>query len=594
MSMRAFLRLGLLVALMAAPVPAAAQEAPPKAPSVEVMPAETSTGVVPLPPESARPVPVELGKPVAAEELGNVDPDAMGLLSPGVGGLGAAMWENASRGFVEKVMEDMTFPVTSPAMNGLADRLLLTTAAVPPGDTILKRSLVSLRLEKLLELGDVSNAWQLAMMVKPGHLDEPTMRALVEAALMGPDSKELCARMPAFMEGHKDAEWQKPLMLCQLREGDTKAVQLGLDVMREQHVRDDSFVTMMNRAILGGGRKVPRRIAPLRPLVLGILRQLDLPLPPDLYARPEAVLVPELLRAKAEDNGIRLVLAEKSAGRGIISGNQLAAVYRDIPFTPEAVAGALSGGETGPRLHALLFQAAVAEMAPGKRAELIVRFMQAADPMLLCGAGGQALAELAASIPVSADLSTTAVDLARLMALAGKPERALEWLNQARSAAASIPTVAEQIKTGWPLFVLAGIVTDAEYGTELMNWLNGFVASAAGETAQEREQRRKAAAVLVMFSAAGYAVSEQAWLRVVDALPESRRMQVPSAILLERLRSAGVNGRRGEAALLSILLAGGDSGEVPLSVTGDAVRALRLVGLKADAFALAREAVMTH
>jgi hypothetical protein len=602
MTMRVVLGLGLLAVAFAMPVCAADTGINLAPPTPEEA---TATGgaaaIVPspgTPPASVEPAkeaaPVDLGKAVAAQELGTVDPDAMGLLSPSVGGLGSAMWENTSRGLVERVMQDMTLPASSPAINSLASRLLLTTAAVPSGDTILKRSLVSLRLEKLLELGDVTGAWQLAMMAKPGSLDDTTMRTLTEAALMGPDSKDLCARMPEFMAGHKDAEWQKALILCQLRAGDTKAVQLGLDVMREQQVKDDVFITMMNRAMLGGGRKLPRHITPLKPLVLGILRQLDLPLPPDMYARPEAVLVPEMLRAKAEDDVIRLVLAEKSAAKGIISGSQLAAVYRDIPFKPEALPAVLNGGETGPRFHALLFQAAAAELTPGKRAELIVRFMQGADPMLLCGAGGQALAELAASVPVSADIGTASAEMARLMTLAGKPERALEWLNLARSVAVKIPAVADQVKAGWPLFVLSGIVTDVEYGTELASWLNSVLGKATDETGQERDQRRKAAAVLVMFSASGYAVPEPSWLRVVNAIPESKRMMVPSAILLDRLRSAGVNNRRGEVALLSILLVGNGSGEVPLFVTADAVRALRLVGLKADAFALAREVVVGY
>jgi hypothetical protein len=52
-----------------------------------------------------------------------------------------------------------------------------------------------------------------------------------------------------------------------------------------------------------------------------------------------------------------------------------------------------------------------------------------------------------------------------------------------------------------------------------------------------------------------------------------------------------VSNHRGETVVLGILVAGGEPADVPVSVTADAVRALRLVGLTADSLALAREAV---
>jgi len=541
--------------------------------------------------EPAVAFPVDLGKPVETGKLGEVEPDSVGILSPQEGGFGAGMWENTPRWLVEKLMEETPLPVSSPVINGLARRLLLSAAAPPQGEGAAKRSFVSLRLEKLLALGDVSGAWRLAMLAKPGRVDENVMRLLTEAALIGPDSKALCERVPEFIAGRDSTEWQKALMLCQLRAGDTKAVQLGLDLMREQQVRDDIFITIMNRAMLGERKRLPRQLTPLRPLVLGLLRQMDLPLPPDIYAKPDAFLIPELLLADAEDDGMRLILAEKSAAKGIISGAQLAAVYRDIKFSPEALANVSVSNETGPKLHALLFQAAAEEKDPAKRAAIIYRFMSSADPLLFCGSGGQALAELASSVPASAESGVSSVALARLMAFAAKPEKALEWLNLARSMAANDQNLAAQLMAGWPLFVLSGIVTDAEYGAGLKVWIEWLLGGAGGDAAAERARLQQAATVLTMLSAAGYAVPEQAWMRVAGAMTETRRTPVPPAIMLERLRNAGANNRRGETVLLIIALAGMSSGETPLFVAAEAVRSLRLAGLKAEAFSLAREVV---
>jgi hypothetical protein len=549
---------------------------------------ESAPAAAPVP---AAPAPAELAEPVATEKLTPVDADAMGLLTQTSGGLGVGMWDDTPRPFAERLMSDLDLPGGSPTLNSLARRLLLTSAAVPLGESALNHNLTSLRVEKLLALGDVSEAWQLAMMAKPGHIDKITMRLLTEAALIGPDSKELCDHMPDYIAGHDGPDWQKALILCQLRAGDAKAVQVGLDVMREQQVKDDIFVMLVNRVLANDIKRLPRQLTPLRPVTLGLLRQLNAPIPSGLYAHPDAMLIPELLQTRGEDDNLRLILAEKAASRGIISGAQLAAVYKSAAFPAEALADSSTTREAGSRLHALLYQAASQEQPDAKRADLIARFMREADVALLCGAGGQALAELAAPIPVVVGAESSAAQMARLMVLAGKPERSLEWLKLARAEAAKTPEIAAQLQDIWPLLVLAGVVPDAEYSKELKNWMNDMLKESGNDASKGRDQRRQAASVLVMFGAAGFAVPEDAWLRAMAAKAESKRIAVPSPVLLERLRGAGMNNHRGEAVLISILLAGGGADDTPLFVTADAVRALRLVGLTGDAMALARETV---
>lgn len=538
--------------------------------------------------------PVELAKPVASETLAAINPDTLGLLSSNEGGFGASMWENTPRALVDKLLPSLNLPTNSPALNSLARRLLLSTAAVPVGEKTASNSLVSIRLEKLLSLGDAAEAWQLSSLAKTGQIDTITMRLVIEAALMGPDSKAVCDKMSDIMAGHSNEEWQKALVLCQLRAGDTKAAQLSLDVMREQQVKDDMFILLVNRVLTGDHKRLPRQLTPLRPLTLGVLRQLDVPLPQDIYTRPDAVLIPELLEAKAESEVARLSLVEKAATRGIINSKQVADVYRSVPFSTDELAGTLNSNETGARLHALLFQAAEKETASSKRAELIGKFVQSSDAALLGGAVGQALAELAMSIQVISDYNLFSASAARLFALAGKPDRALEWLKIAQGPASKLPNVASDVMANWPLFVLSGIVTDAEYGTTMKSWLDGMLKDAGPDPASMRAKRQQIGNTLMLFSAAGYAVPEDAWMAVLDGTNETKRMFMPSALLLERLRLAANAGRRGETVLLSLVLASGGVQEAPLLTIVEVVKALRLVGLTSDSLAFAREAAVEN
>ncbi|MGE0109483.1 MAG: hypothetical protein AB7S81_06950, partial [Bdellovibrionales bacterium] len=107
---------------------------------------------------------------------------------------------------------------------------------------------------------------------------------------------------------------------------------------------------------------------------------------------------------------------------------------------------------------------------------------------------------------------------------------------------------------------------------------------------QERQRRSYAGQVLLLLSAAGYAVPEEAWLRVTEA-PPLQKGTVTSSVLLERLERVGATERKGETVLLSLILAGSEGEELSLAAQAGIVRALRLAGLESDAQRVAREAV---
>jgi len=318
-------------------------------------------------------------------------------------------------------------------------------------------------------------------------------------------------------------------------------------------------------------------------------------LPPELYARPDAALLDSLLQAKAVNEASRLTLAEKAAAKGLIGAARLAAVYREVDFSTD------SSAETGPRQRALIIQALSKEQTPlAQRVELIGKFLQVTDAPLLTGTIGQLLADMTASVPVTTDYNRFAGIATRLFAVAGRTDQAAAWFNLAQGPAGRLPDVASVMKDAWPLLVLSGLVNDADYARGLKSWLDGALKTEADQndksalTAKEGERdrrllRQRAGAILALFGAAGYAVPDYAWAQVVEPSVEGRRALPPSPVSLALLRNAGGAGHRGEAVLMSLLLAGGEAEDTPLFVSVDAVRALREVGLTADALALARE-----
>jgi hypothetical protein len=580
---------------------------PQPAPTVPVSPVPTAQAVAPSSASAAPVAPsptvnnavvaktIDLGKPVESASLTDINPESIGLMSVSQGGLGAGMWKGTSRALAERLLPALNLPENSPTLNNLAARLLLTTASVPEGTPSGNLSFTAIRIERLLALGNVNEAWKLAMATKPDQIDEITLRLTAEAASVSDVKDDVCTKLPEIIKIHNGIDWQKLMLVCQLRAKDSKAAQVTLDLLHTQGVKDDNYFYIAEKNILGANKQLPRQLTPLKPLSLALLSLADLPLPVEVYARPDIVLVPTLLKLKARDDTARLTLAERMAERGIITGSELASIYHSIVFPPDKFIAVTNSPESGPRLHALLYQAAVQDKTPQNRIDAAIKFMQSASPMLLNGPGAQVLADMVADIPPVADYNASSGAMAHIYTLANKPDAALAWIKLAKHALIGIPSVAEELHNFWPLAVLSGLESDGDYAQDLGKWVDGELQSIDPKDPSKqdgRAQREAAASVLALLDAMGFAIPEDDWAKVADGSGFERHL-MPPVFLFEHLRSASVANKRGETVLLGLLLTGGGTGESSLLAVVETVRALRLVGLTADAAMLAREGLST-
>lgn len=570
----------------------------PKKPSVEVMVPAAATAVTSrkAPLRDSRRKRIIIGGSVDRAPIAEINSDSFGVLSDANGGLGADMWNGTSRRMIDRVMPALELPVPSPVLNDLARRFLLTTAAVPDDRQQAIRPLpdmTSMRVEKLLSLGAVTPAWGLANMVKKGKLDEITLRRLSHMALLKNKDESICPSIPrliaAYSAGGKTAsEWQKTQIFCQMKQDNQKAVALGLDLMREQKIKDDPFMHLVGRNYLKKWKTLPKNMMPLRSIDLAVMRFLGKELPKAFYKRPSAANVPELLKGDAQSNWWKLNLAEREALRGQITSAQLADVYKGIPFKGKDFAKPLMAKKKGATARALYYQTALKQTNVSARLQLVMKFLDTVNDRDLSGSVGLVLAELAQGIPVSEEYGIFAAQGARLFALAGDPDRAMKWRALAQRLAVNFAEVGVQLAARWPVFVFSGLESDGDYAQGMADWL--FVSLVPGTPTQERQRRDYAGQILLLLSAAGYAVPEEAWLRVTEA-PPLKTGVITSALLLERLGFVSRAERKGEAVLLSLLLAGSEGQDTSLAAQMGIVRALRLVGLNAEAQLVAREAV---
>ncbi len=564
---------------------------PPAEPVVSSAPASTpTTQPVATAPATATAQPAAAPATIEATTLKDVKPDSIGLIASNEGGLGAGMWKGTSRAYVERFMPMLVMPLPYAALNNLAMRFLLTTAGAPEGASSAAKgqSLTAMRVDKLVALGNAVDAWKLASLASTDTIDEITLRQAAEAALVSPAAADVCAKLPAIMKQRSAIDWQKLLVVCQIQAKDMKAAQLSLDLMHTQDMHDDTFFALIEKNLIGGSKQLPRQLTPLKPLNLALMQILDLPIRTEVYIKPDAVLVPELLQAKAADDKVRIALAERAAAKGIISAKDLATIYRSQIFPAEILAAASSSSEQGPILRALLFQAIQQEKTTKTRITEATKFIDSLEPSLMGGGVLTALGSVIGDLQPISEYFDASANMARVYVLTGQANNALAWLELARGGARGMPQVASDLHKLWPMVVFAGLESDKDFDKNLDAWLDFTLRPTDQQDGEARDQKAQAAALMLLMDAIGFTVEQDAWARVADSAVYEKTL-VPPAFILERLHAAAAGNRKGEAVLLGMLASMGGKDDPPLLATIETIRSLRTVGLTNDAGMLAKE-----
>jgi hypothetical protein len=513
--------------------------------------------------------------PVSADPLPNVSPESIGLSAEK--GLGADMWKGTPRPIAERLLSILT-PTVSPVLNDLARRLLITAAVPPDGKALSAQKLTSERIEKLAAFGAGSEAWALARRADDKLIDDVSFHLAAETALTGNDGDDLCGKASDLAKTHPSTDWQEVFIVCQLRAKDTKAAQVALDVFRSQSRRDNVFIGIADKNILGSSKNLPFQITPMTPATLALLQIVNLPLPGEVYAHADFSLAAALLRLPAQEGVAKLALAERAFARGMIGKDDLANVYRAIAFSPDALASPLASNESGVRLHALLFRAAEAEKDPGKRIELAAKFMQVAPPAFLNGAGSVA-AQMLGDIKADTTQAANAAIVARIYMLAGQNDQAADWLHLAETQ----KTPDSSLQNLWPQFALAGLDAGSSYEADFDQWLD-----AALKDSDPATRRDIVGGTMLLMNAAGLKVPDASWSKVIAA-PHNEKHVAFSPVLYDRLQAASAAGRRAETVLLALAIAGDKDISLPAAI--GITRAVRLAGFANEASLFARQAV---
>jgi hypothetical protein len=491
-------------------------------------------------------------------------PPAFGPAIVGEGSpLPGDVWRGLDPDTMQKLLAAAPLPSPSPTLAMLIGNALAAGAEGGGPE-------IALRVEALERAGRVEDAVKL--LGGAAEAQEPGASGRYAVALIAAGREdEACGlalgRAPEAARANGEAKRATFLVpaYCAASKGDKQGAALALQLARDSGVEAPLAFAAMDRLTKASSRGVPL------PRNLDVLDYVFLKLDPkgppgDVAAKA----TPTLLFLLAHDAGgpaeLRLAAAERAAALNVIDGGALAGAYR------EAAPKLGKQAQSAPALRARLFAALEAAPSAKIRAESI-------DALLASGrdAGieiplGQALAQASAGLALDPQAAGFALTGVRVAALAGDDQSAWAWVDAGGGPLQS-----------WQLLIAAS----DPFGPRAEEALAmGVDIAAKGGLPPPLLHR-----LVTVLDALDYDVPIPLW-DAVSKTPQPSEGYLPATGVLSALKEAANAGDIGRTVLLAASALGpkGPAG-ANLIALGDVVRALKRVGLDAEARRIGFEAL---
>ena len=528
---------------------------------------------------------------MTATALSDLDTAAVGLIDPAEGGLGISIWNGSKRALIEKLLTRLPARTRSVATRKLAVRLLATRAEAPQGASSGPDLLTS-RVSRMVELGEVDAASRLANQISVERTDEALARNAVEALFLQNDNAGACQRVRDFVRRSLDAYWQRAFAFCLLLSGDGARADIIVDILSERGEDDIELFSELIETLNGGEPAAVESLPDPAGLDLAMMRAANIRLPADVLSSDRPAVLRTVVASPNADLDLRLEAGERAFLYGAIDAEGLNELYAAVPWQETELKDPVTTAESawGPRGRALLLRTAAAGESPSMQALILSRAFGLAREK-----GGHdivrgASAPILKSIPPGPALGWFAPEAVSTLLATGDVEAARAWLRLADGDDETGPQTDETIARLWALGVLATPMPGETEVDEqaLQEWRRAAFA--------ENPEAGRSATVLALslFEALGVAAGPGRWSALLaEGLPG--QVPAPNVAWARALDEASADGRVGETVLIALLgLAGPNSDPPGAAAIRKAVESLRRIGLEAEARALALETAVSH
>jgi hypothetical protein len=495
-------------------------------------------------------------------------------MAPDPSGLPLELWRGLDLKAVEELLAGLDLPPRSPTLHQLWRRLLLSSAT-PPAGAPNEEHFVALRLEALYRSGLLAD---MHAVLETDSAPGPIVRTLRARRDIGLGRRDVGCRaitalaapnsgLPARLKG----ETQLLAGYCAAVANDAHGAGLAADLAREEGIDAELPLAVLTAFAAGSKPKLglPKRVLLLDYRFLELLGPVNAL---QIFDKAEPALLAMLAGDTQADARLQIAAAEAALRLNALSPQAVAEVYRRQPLS--GIGSADPAAQQGDPLlrRALFFQAADVARVPAQRARFLRAIMDDARRSGSYVQVASAVAPVLASLQPAPDLAWL-VDAGVETALAaGEFDRARRWAHAAdRSHWLALIDVADPERRGGRPASLRALEDMAARGRLEIDTLH------------------KLATVL---DALDIDVPIAIW-DAASRAPQPSSGYLPETGILADLAQSAKRNDAGRTILLVIRALGGNGAEgANLLTLGDMIRALKRIGLEADARRLGLEALL--
>ena len=531
----------------------------------------------------------------------------IGNLGKKDGGLGLEMWKGTDSTFALTILKLLPVNAPSPAMRNLAKRLLLSDAfqpskkeekglqaISPSGKPIISEdqeaTFLPLRFAKLASLGAKNELIELGNLVPTEDMLGVLAKEAIYARLLSGETNKVCDEVIELAKRTNESYWRKALIVCQLILGNRDDALLSLELLLAELDSEDKFSKLIYTLADETNKIEFDENSIYFKILIAVLpgQQLD---------KYRLNLEPSGLSVVAKNSNlswkIRMLAAEKAVLAGSLSSIYLGELATQFKFEENIFSRAASESKSmeGFMARALLLKAAALNTSFIERARFLRLLLDSADSDEIFQVYASVIMPILLTIKPRHDLIWFASSATRASIAGGNYILASEWLAVLAKTLDLDYEASGSLLRLLPLIAIAGQPLPKPFSEEQAT----DVWSGLSDNFSREDKEKRASRLLVLLSAMGIEPRAGAWKNVISSKNIFETENIPATALRYQLLDAAKNNRIAEVVSISLIMLGSEgpskSGLVSLNAV---IRALREIGLEADARAIAIEAAISY
>lgn len=485
------------------------------------------------------------------------------------GKFGSNLWQGLDTSAIEAHMARIELPIRSPVLLGLWKRMW-TAPAIPTGDN---DQLTALQLETLYRWGLIESLRSQLGSLDGAH-GVATVAMAARAHIGLGDRERGCSKIRGVVRqisGLPKLARADALLIsgyCALFDSNTSAASVAAELVRDQKTGASTSLTVLE-ALAAGGKPHASLPGAISLMDYRFLEVSGIAEPAAIVDRADGPLLAALATDPGLDAGVRIRAIEAPGQPNAFDPDLLTEVYRLAHFDAALLADPARAQVQAHMKSALLFKAAEAERRPAEKVQLAKALIEEAQRTGRLLPTAAALGPLLGDIRPNAELDWLGQTAIQILLAAGRYDRARAW--------------AERTKTAHWL-VLADIA--APRGRDAAQWDTIANLTTSGKVPNNLLHR-----LTTVLDALDVQVPISLW-EAASRLPQPAGGHLPETGVLSQLQEAAKQKQVARTILLTMRAIGPNGpGSAHMISLGDAIKALRRVGLEREARRLAFEAL---